>query len=460
MCSQKTAPNQLDTEKREREREAVTHKASSSSVEKSFYVFDPKKVGPECADKGKCYHGEKWVIDKLLEMRWKRVYSYQEADFIWTFAREFGFSFANLGKTQVVNHVGGVARKLGDKSKLYHTLRQYGAKVGCDTNTFIPQSFDTTKAEECTLLLSLLRKNVIPDDARWLLKPAYGSGGQGIQILPENKDMMDFLIGNTERTETNADMKTCRKDQVDAGVAQRYISNPLLLKFLNFRKFNVRAYVLIASTDPLRVYVSENYAYVSASAIQYNFTDDHFTSEASRAMALTGLHAQEPLGNDYDPSKRMYSLHEVATAVEAEFPDKFGGAEEPFLKHVTKAIEVLVRFTILSVSEEGALFKSPHHFSILAFDMLLDEDFHLWLLEVNCYPWMSFESEIHPHKNWMQEMVEGTIEQVLQLEKSMKTVWNKEELKEIRPKQSWHLILDMSREGEATEPSCPNMGRS
>ena len=168
---------------------------------------------------------------------------------------------------------------------------QFGAKVDCNTNTFVPQSFDTTKETECTSLLSLLRNNSFGEDARWLLKPAYGSGGQGIQILPSNKDMMKHLIGldaaldtaNVEEVKT----RTCRKDQVDAGVAQRYIPNPLLLKFLNYRKFNVRAYVLIASTDPLQVHVSEDYSYISASAIPYNNNseDDHFTSEGSRAMA-------------------------------------------------------------------------------------------------------------------------------------------------------------------------------
>ena len=42
-----------------------------------------------------------------------------------------------------------------------------------------------------------------------------------------------------------------------------------------------------------------------------------------------------------------------------------------------------------AVSTELSFFTLPNCFELFGFDLLVDEDWHIWLLEVFCHPWQS-----------------------------------------------------------------------
>jgi hypothetical protein len=69
-----------------------------------------------------------------------------------------------------------------------------------------------------------------PNMNTWIVKPANLSRGRGIYIVNDISDV------NVE----------------DLSIISRYICNPLLI---NGHKFDLRIYVLVASIDPLRIYV-------------------------------------------------------------------------------------------------------------------------------------------------------------------------------------------------------------
>ena len=339
----------------------------------TFYVFEPARVGLECENPAlrQCYHGEGWVLDKFERMsNWKRVWQWEEADFLWTFAREFRFDFSRVA-SKTVNHIEGLTRLLGDKSKLFHTLENYGRDAGCDVYQFVPRSFDTAEAMECSRLLEKLKaQKASLTHSSWLVKPSHGSGGEGIALFRSASELLDWLTGGDRTT-------GCQERR---GVAQEYVSNPLLLESLKQRKFHLRVYVLVASTEPLVVYQNQD-GYISASQLKFNSTDFN-----SRATHLTGLHEQEQLGANYNSEHRMYTLEEFSHMVSAEYPERFG-TSDLFLRRLTESIKSIARYTVLSAQDINVKQSGSSFFNPLALDLLMNANFELFLLEVNCYPW-------------------------------------------------------------------------
>ena len=95
---------------------------------------------------------------------------------------------------------------------------------------FYPKSW--SYPEECSELNSYIeQKNQVGESPTFIFKPSYGSLGAGIYLF---KDLSDV-------------------NYPEPAVIQEYISNPLLLEGL---KFDLRLYVLVASYDPLEVYIS------------------------------------------------------------------------------------------------------------------------------------------------------------------------------------------------------------
>lgn len=64
----------------------------------------------------------------------------------------------------------------------------------------------------------------------WIVKPASGAQGRGIQLIDDINDV-------------NVD---------ELSVISRYVTNPLLI---NGHKFDLRIYVLVTSYEPLRIYI-------------------------------------------------------------------------------------------------------------------------------------------------------------------------------------------------------------
>jgi tubulin polyglutamylase TTLL11 len=89
---------------------------------------------------------------------------------------------------------------------------------------FLPQQY----GEFCDTLRHVHEKRRKPI---YIIKPDEGSQGDGIYLIQEPKD---YMFNNKHH------------------IAQQYISNPLLIESL---KFDFRVYVVLASLEPLEVYI-------------------------------------------------------------------------------------------------------------------------------------------------------------------------------------------------------------
>jgi len=405
----------------------------------TFYVYKESANGPECVEEGQCYHAEAWVARHLFDRGYRRVTRWGEAEFIWTFSAEYGYNMTFIKDTQMVNHVQNTFQLLADKAKLFPTLQSYALRAGCSEKSqpeLVPWTADVNDAQQCESLLRHLKSSA---SHPWLLKPRGGSGGAGIRFFNGNEALLAEVVS---RRPEDSDRVACRGFTTgEPDVAQSYISNPLLLQGLHKRKFNLRAYILISSVEPFVAFMHED-GYAGSSMRSYNATGKDL------AVHLTGMHTQahEP---SYDGDERVRSWERLAELISRELDLE--------LDEITKGRPVLewlrerMMRTLLWVLYSGreGYTKKPGSFNAMAVDLLLDSDLKLWVLEVNAYPWMAWETEWG--KTWMHGLVDEMID--IQLE-----IWEKKQtgipLTSLQAPKKWKVLVNEDSR-EALFPYAP-----
>ena len=396
--------------------------------ENSFYVFDPRRLGPECDLHDKCYHAEKWVMEFLQARGLQRVEFWQEAQFVWTFMGDFTFSMKR--DTQMVNHVANLGALLGAKSHLHATLAAHAGPRGCDLDAFVPRTYFMEDEPAC----EALRAEVRATERKWILKPPQGSGGHGIKLVESSAELDRHL------TASDGSSRCASLEGLSATVAQRYVPTPLLVPSLGRRKFNVRLMALVASVDPLLAFVHrDGYMGHSTQAFDLGAVDE--------AVHLTGLHSQESL-KEYHAENRTVNWDDFAAVIDRDYPEFGPGGADPakrggFRAWFQRQVKGLMTFVLEAAAPR--LERHPHSFNPLAIDLLVDERFQLWLLEVNPHPFMSYESE------WGRRWMRGVVEEMLDIQLE---VYRKKEagepLREIAAADKWEPIINTSG-GEAGE---------
>jgi tubulin polyglutamylase TTLL9 len=162
-------------------------------------------------------------------------------------------------------------------------------------------------------------------------------------------------------------------------VAQKYIHNPLLI---GGRKFDMRLYVLVISFSPLVVYVNrEGFARFSSkrydSKIKSNSMENYF-------VHLTN-HSVQKKGESYDPNvcDLKWPLHKLRRHVRATFDNKI---EETCFKE----IENLIKLSCDAV--KSSMIRDERCFELYGYDVMIDDAFKPWLIEVNASPSMTADS--------------------------------------------------------------------
>ena len=184
-------------------------------------------------------------------------------------------------------------------------------------------------------------------------------------------------------------------------VAQRYIDNPLLI---NGHKFDMRVYVMIASWDPLRVYVHEQ-GLVRFATVPY-YTADGLQN---RLAHLTNYSVNKKAAGFAKPTDASGAAAESGPASKWALPTLFTWLQEHgYDAAAAKArIHDVVVKTLLSVEADSTAasagaFKwdsvrpglGANAVQVLGFDVMLDADLRAWLLEVNVCPSLSSSSPL------------------------------------------------------------------
>jgi len=264
------------------------------------------------------------------------------------------------GSTYVTAFLGGDAIG-GNKGQQLRTKMKFAKKYKCSYNDLgiQPAQFRLYVENECE---DLKRIGSQMSGQTWLLKPEAGSQGQGITF----HDNVDDIQGKRPNFFPCADRKSL--PATERALVQQYIQQPLLLYKC---KFDVRVYMLIASSDPWMVFYHPGYLRRALWPYTPNSKD--------RKVYLTNTHFQS-MKSGFKLSDHIWSF------------DAFQGYLSD--KKITGAhyIDSMLNPYILSVAQY--VFKSAVHkmtarrgsFQIFGLDFMIDQDFHVHFIEANGYP--------------------------------------------------------------------------
>lgn len=243
-----------------------------------------------------------------------------------------------------------------DKAALGDVLRRgLAAEPGVAR---VPETFNLPAERDALLRYAA----AAPPGALYIVKPAKGSGGQGISVT-----------GDPVAAAAQADV-----------VVQRYIDRPYLI---DGRKGHLRIYALVTAARPLRAYIYTE-GIVRIAPEPYDPSPERL-AEVSMHVTNTALHLDHPgLKISQDETREdegaIWSLSALLRRMQSEGFDP---------KAVFGEIRGLVAWFLRQVEREGlfarqAAMGSARAFGpkLLGFDVLLDADGHPWLIEIQSNP--------------------------------------------------------------------------
>ena len=258
--------------------------------------------------------------------------------------------FSPLQPWQIVNRIPCI-NILCRKTPFAYLLQRMKNKFP-DFYTFMPQSFILPAQRQDFL------NEVEKGEKAYIYKPDSSSQGAGIIIVKPG-----------EKKEIPED---------DLAVVQEYVESYLI----NEKKFDLRLYVLVASLNPLRIYVYRNgLARFCSAKYQIDKSDNLFSK-----LTNVSLNSENP---DTEISEVSQLISDIIPILKEQGVD---------IKALWQRIDNAVVLTILSAHRNLTVAEKlhcpvigyPRCFQILGVDILLDQDLNPWVLEVNNRPSLDY----------------------------------------------------------------------
>lgn len=328
------------------------------------------------------------VYDALKCRGWKEVgpnadsYKDQELDWdiIWAdreWIREV-FDTIHLESHQKVNHFrnhyeltrkDSMARNIKRHKR---TLSRNGKTAEAEKYNFIPMTF--TLPHEYAIFVEEFKKN--PTNSQWIMKPVGKCQGRGIFLFTKLSDISDWK--NVPKSYYYGSRNDEDKDdKIESYVVQKYIRQPFLI---GNKKFDLRIYVLVTCYSPLIVYI-----YRSGFA---RFTNSRYSNSPSQIdnahMHLTNAAVQKTndeynKNNDLKWNIRSLKLYLIT---------KYG---EDRINILFKEIQDVIIKSLICVS--NVIINDKHCFELYGYDIMIDNDLKVWLIEANAAPSFTASSD-------------------------------------------------------------------
>ncbi|KAG3018646.1 hypothetical protein PC120_g10319 [Phytophthora cactorum] len=208
------------------------------------------------------------------------------------------------------------------------------------------------------------------DSNVWICKPSNLSQGRGIVLCRSFKELEEItsINGEQDGQETGTERQSRTK-----WIVQKYIERPLLLQ--NGHKFDIRQWVLITELEPKPT------AFCNYSVQQY-FVSEEASDLDQKGYELTADHRDESL-DQFEP---MLSSEQFRDTLKHEH------GRDVWYETILPQMQSIARLTLDTALPK--LKAVGRGFEWLGFDFLVDENHHVWLLEVNVSPDVSHSTRV------------------------------------------------------------------
>lgn len=224
----------------------------------------------------------------------------------------------------------------------------------------------------------LFEKN---ENMSYIIKTSNGFGGSSVTIVFDLKDIFDAVEFYSKKS----------KKKVTDLILQKYCNNPLLK---DGYKFDFRIYVVIKSLEPFEIYILREglcrictTKYQSVNKQNYRLKHMHFTNFSIN---------KDNVSNKTDKHQIKMSIDQILFELKQQYKDKFS------IHKFWKKIDDIVKKTAITLAlplkwrymDHFNNLNQSHCFHIVGFDILIDDQFELHLLEINDSPSFSIDSDI------------------------------------------------------------------
>ena len=276
--------------------------------------------------------------------------------------KERGKENHKINKYQkVFNHVG--SEVFAKKDMLY---TKYKSQKNLFPNDYNYMQETYLYPEDKKIILKKFQNYKVDKNNLWLIKPKFGNTGSGIHIFKSLKnESNEFLI-------------------------TKYITNPHLI---NGKKYDLRIYVLVTGLKPLRIYLNKE-GLVRISAEKFNLNENnlensfiHLTNTGINKKSKEYVYAKD----FFSENANKLSFHTYQKYLEREKAD-YISLRKKISDIVIKTVISGYQFLVDNLNEFNL--NDTSFFNLYGYDILVNDKYEPYLLEVNRRPDMHIFDEM------------------------------------------------------------------
>lgn len=252
--------------------------------------------------------------------------------------------------------------QIASKKLLFSNMKAFYSQINKNIFQVVPVTFHVKSINDPDFLeFENYFKSASESNNIWIVKPGENTNrGKGISVAASLSEIRALV---KEKSSSH----TC--------IIQKYIERPLLI---NKRKFDIRCFALLTSINSVLqgYFYTEGYIRTSCKEFSLKNLENkyiHLTNDAVQKHS-------EDYGK-FEPANKL-SYSEFQNYVNQSNPKLTFNFE----KDILMKIKEIVQNSFYSVAEKIDPHKRLHCFELFGFDFMVDEDFHVWLIEVNTNP--------------------------------------------------------------------------
>ncbi|XP_038629237.1 protein polyglycylase TTLL10-like isoform X1 [Scyliorhinus canicula] len=372
-----------------RSRNSISHLKTRGDVsprpKKSRKLDDCKDCRPMFYVSGT--NGTDLVVSFCENRGWKRIYDNDRADYLikWCEINTLtNFHCFQEGK-QLLNQIPN-NRLLTTKVGLCSSLKIFEQVVTKYTKIIYPRFLKMAEFYPETYRMDVKSERlaffeIMEDGPIWISKPAGSNLGKGIFLLKCQEDCLDFRA-KLESVEWNSSSKIYYYGLPINRIVQRYLHKPLLLEG---RKFDVRSYLLIACTSPHMIFF--RHGYVKLACNKYDPYSDDLTSHLTNQF----VQKKNPLYSEMKEDT-VWSMEHLNDYINENYMESKNLPKDWVFTVFEKRMRKIMIQCFLAV--KGKLECKLGYFNLLGCDFMVDQNFKIWLLEMNANPSLQRHCEV------------------------------------------------------------------